>query len=95
MRQIHDVVNKPFVSCEVLGFRRGVVQVFAVQECWAGVDSYCISNYLRVILNAPIDHNTIHYSLVHIQCFGLFYDTTLIYVVNPLPANVENMVSSD
>lgn len=45
MRQIHDVVDKPCVSCEVLGFQRGAVEVFAVQECCAGVDSYFISNY--------------------------------------------------
>jgi len=42
MRQIHDVVDKPCVSCEVIGFRRGAVEVFAVQGCCAVVDSFFI-----------------------------------------------------
>ena len=41
---MHDVVDKLCVSCEVVGFRRGVVEVFAVQGYCARVDSYFISN---------------------------------------------------
>ena len=56
MRQTHDVVDKPCVSCEAIGFRRGAVEVFAVQGCCAGVDSFFI----------PISQSTRNFKRTHL-----------------------------
>jgi len=48
MRQIHDVVDKPCVSCKVLAFGAVLsstdylVEVFAAQKCCAGADWFFI-----------------------------------------------------